>query len=410
MKMLFSKSVLTIIRYIFIILIVNLIIIKNSYAEDTTESYGGFGTMSLGCCGWTENFLGDMYNVNPTEWIGIGLEFPQVQFHVQQDIRANGSIHALGFLSSGGNINSGGLIRAEGLLTSGDYIQSDKLARQDGGVRLAAINEQGEIIELPLPPSMINWYNNLFNEDFFDHNNYNIGTLDPIPIDFFDPSIFNIQPYAGMTVIDCSNGPFWYTRYDNNADKYYKVIICNPMVGIGTIKPERMLHVAGSSLFEGALRIFRPNSEAYSYGLDVHVGHESAKSIVVTHNENENFIVWGNGVVGARAVKITSGTHTSNFPDYVFAPDYKLMSIREFSEYINKNKSLPHLPTAKEVKDAGYIDLADLQLRTVRSLEEQSLYIISIKDENDALKEQLDAANKRLEAFEKRLEQLENSK
>ncbi len=54
-----------------------------------------------------------------------------------------------------------------------------------------------------------------------------------------------------------------------------------------------------------------------------------------------------NGVIRAKEVKIEA----SPWPDYVFAPDYKLPTLQEVARHIEENRHLPGIPSAAEVAD-----------------------------------------------------------
>lgn len=48
-------------------------------------------------------------------------------------------------------------------------------------------------------------------------------------------------------------------------------------------------------------------------------------------------------------------------PDYVFEPDYKLPSLEQLQAYINQNKHLPEVPSAKEMEQDG-INLSEMNM------------------------------------------------
>ena len=66
----------------------------------------------------------------------------------------------------------------------------------------------------------------------------------------------------------------------------------------------------------------------------------------------------------------------ANWPDYVFADDYNLMSLEELEKSIEMNKHLPGLPSAAEIEDNGLM-LGDMQKRMLEKVEELTLYTIS---------------------------------
>jgi hypothetical protein len=95
------------------------------------------------------------------------------------------------------------------------------------------------------------------------------------------------------------------------------------------------------------------------------------------------------GGIISRDVKVTA----NNFPDYVFDADYALMTLDELRMYLHINGHLPAIPSASEVAKNGGVEVGDMQLRLLKTLEEQQLYILQLHDELVALKARL----KRLE-------------
>lgn len=112
-----------------------------------------------------------------------------------------------------------------------------------------------------------------------------------------------------------------------------------------------------------------------------------------TSNSTPKLVI--NDSEGATVFKVFADGHTystelnvllkSSFPDYVFEKDYKLMSIYELEQYINKNKKLPKLPTAEKVNEDG-LDLGEMNRLLVEKIEELTLYIIQLKREIDEVK------------------------
>jgi hypothetical protein len=78
----------------------------------------------------------------------------------------------------------------------------------------------------------------------------------------------------------------------------------------------------------------------------------------------------------------------SNWPDYVFAGDYKLMSLQEVEQWICKNKRLPGIPSAAEV-EAGGFDLGEMQKKLLEKVEELTLYAIEQDKKIDRLEAKL---------------------
>lgn len=94
-----------------------------------------------------------------------------------------------------------------------------------------------------------------------------------------------------------------------------------------------------------------------------------------------------NGTIGAREVKVTLA---SPWPDYVFAPEYKLKTFEELSQFLATEKHLPYMPKASDVETEGTQSLGETQQNMLRSLEELYLYVLELKADNLELKKQIE--------------------
>ena len=111
-------------------------------------------------------------------------------------------------------------------------------------------------------------------------------------------------------------------------------------------------------------------------------------------------------------VSVTPGS----VPDYVFAPDYELMSLEDIATYIRSHKHLPNIPAAQEMEQNGQ-DVGRLQLRLLEKIEELTLHTIrqeetisqqsnelkklrQLEDRNQKLEKQLEHLLSRIEALE----------
>ena len=92
-----------------------------------------------------------------------------------------------------------------------------------------------------------------------------------------------------------------------------------------------------------------------------------------------------NGNVKAKKVIVSQ----TGWPDYVFDTSYSLRSLSEVETYIRKNKRLPEVPSAAEVEEKG-VSVGDNQALLLKKIEELTLYLIEIKNENAALKKRID--------------------
>ncbi len=130
-----------------------------------------------------------------------------------------------------------------------------------------------------------------------------------------------------------------------------------------------------------------------------------------TYSDAEGYlstmIVKGNGNVGIGTASpdskltVRGKIHTQEItidlsvpaPDYVFATDYKLLTIEEVQKYIKEKGHLPNIPSAKEMETNG-VELGRINMKLLEKIEELTLYVIQ--------------QNKEINTLKKKVEQLEN--
>lgn len=83
-------------------------------------------------------------------------------------------------------------------------------------------------------------------------------------------------------------------------------------------------------------------------------------------------------------VKVAVKT-TSNWADFVFNEDYKLMPLNEVESFLLKNKHLPNVPSAIEMVENG-LDVAQMDAKLLEKVEELTLYIIAQNKQIEELK------------------------
>lgn len=117
------------------------------------------------------------------------------------------------------------------------------------------------------------------------------------------------------------------------------------------------------------------------------------RSITVSDGVANQFRVTPGGVVRSRRVRVD----LDPIPDYVFEPDYDLISIEALEAYIKENGHLPNIKSASEYGAIGYIDLGELEVKLLEKIEEQTLYTIELKKELNAIKAQLERLSELLD-------------
>jgi hypothetical protein len=119
---------------------------------------------------------------------------------------------------------------------------------------------------------------------------------------------------------------------------------------------------------------------------------------------------------------ITYGAPETDIPDYVFDPNYQLMTPEDLGKFVAHEKHLPNVPAASEVKEKG-LNLSEFQMKLLEKIEELTIYTvqqaktiqtqqITIKDHKNALERKdaemaaLKSQNSTLDARVAALEQM----
>lgn len=115
--------------------------------------------------------------------------------------------------------------------------------------------------------------------------------------------------------------------------------------------------------------------------------------IAMGSNGNTPVVVPDGYLLGIKGKLITEEIMVQlygTWPDYVFGSQYKLMDLSEVEKYVVKNKSLPGIPNEQEVKEKGGIELGQLNKLLLEKLEENTLYLINLSKQNEALRKEVE--------------------
>jgi hypothetical protein len=88
-----------------------------------------------------------------------------------------------------------------------------------------------------------------------------------------------------------------------------------------------------------------------------------------------------NGNITCKEVEVS----LTGWSDFVFDDQYRLPSLAEVGTYIEKNKHLPGIPSSEEMLKSG-VKLGVMNAILLQKIEEITLYMIRLQDENEALK------------------------
>lgn len=153
-----------------------------------------------------------------------------------------------------------------------------------------------------------------------------------------------------------------------------------PLSGIKTVE------VPYQNRFKG--NVYLPGSGIWTDDGKVGIG---------TENPDTKLTV--NGAIHTKEVRVDVQSPMT-VPDYVFANDYKLRTLKEVEKYINQNSHLPEIPSAKEFEKNG-IQLAEMNLVLLKKVEELTLYAIEQQKSTEKLMKIIEEQNKRLQYLEK---------
>src|SRR5690606_10890185 len=205
----------------------------------------------------------------------------------------------------------------------------------------------------------------------------------------------------GSNCLTDENGnttPIWHSTPGNPYGYLYTGDNCPAHVGIGINTPNYEFVVHGDAHVDGSIMIGNytdPNSAHLSV---FHHPSASTNLLVLGHYHpgtqvvDKKFLVTGSGLVYTTEVKVRL---SQDFPDYVFKDEYQLLSIAELDSFIVQNGHLPNVPTADQVSEDG-LALGEMQRVLLEKIEELTLYIIELNNDNHALKEQLSSLESKL--------------
>lgn len=94
--------------------------------------------------------------------------------------------------------------------------------------------------------------------------------------------------------------------------------------------------------------------------------------------------------------------------DFVFGDNYQLPSLEKIEAFIKKNKHLPEIPSAENMKKDG-AGVAEFQTKLLQKIEELTLYMIEMKKNNDLQSNRLKVLEEENTALKNRISLLEKS-
>lgn len=111
----------------------------------------------------------------------------------------------------------------------------------------------------------------------------------------------------------------------------------------------------------------------------------NGKVQIGTEETLDDYLMTIGGKVMAEGLKVQL---EGEWSDYVFENDYERNSLAEIESYVQANKHLPNVPSAKEIGADG-INVAEMDATLLRQIEELWLHVIDLNKEKEALEARL---------------------
>jgi hypothetical protein len=256
-----------------------------------------------------------------------------------------------------------------------------------------------------------------------------IGRFSPAPVDAFSHSMHLGISSATSTT---PNIPYW-----SNNDPLAKLMIgtdgsptmlidgmSNGRLGINTLTPQEKLDVNGQVRWGTARGLLKTE-----HGASLELGGSGTPYLDFSNDAATDFDVRlaldGDDMLNIKGGKVRIGDYTTApsaagfvgyqlfvkegirtekvkvdiptgvWADYVFAPTYRLRPLSEVEKFIQTNRHLPDVPSAKELETNG-LDLAEMHRIQMQKIEELTLYLLELKKENEELQKQLKEIKEKL--------------
>ena len=164
----------------------------------------------------------------------------------------------------------------------------------------------------------------------------------------------------------------WTEYYENNTDCAYLFEDCLPS----------LMYILGTFKETIACQDWIRRNTAGTCSTTEDIRSSSKVAIGTEKTSGLSQLTVKNGIITDK-VKLCKWSNL--WCDYVFDDDYDLMSLKEVDAYIEKNKHLPGMPSAKEIEEEGSINIGDITFRQQEKIEEIFLHLIQMEKEIDDL-------------------------
>ncbi|MEM1245658.1 MAG: hypothetical protein AAGK22_04770 [Acidobacteriota bacterium] len=135
------------------------------------------------------------------------------------------------------------------------------------------------------------------------------------------------------------------------------------------------------------LQFFTTTNGTSSMSVRMTLDHEGSLGIGTTSPSEKLHVA--NGNIRVQNGHFIENTTELDVPDFVFDPSYELMPLATLAQYVQDERHLPEIPSAKEMAREG-MKLGELQLKLLQKIEELTLHTIRQQEEIDSLREALE--------------------
>jgi len=115
----------------------------------------------------------------------------------------------------------------------------------------------------------------------------------------------------------------------------------------------------------------------------------SKGNVAIGDTISKQHALYVNGQVGVKGIVYCEELKVDPevVPDYVFEDDYKLRKPGEIKQFLDANKHLPGIPSAKEITANG-LSVGEMQMKLLEKVEELTLYMLQQQKDIDNLKQE----------------------
>lgn len=260
---------------------------------------------------------------------------------------------------------------------------------------------------------------------YYNGGNVGIGTSTPEEklgvngaMQLLDPNDNNRKMWLGY-FSDFTNQYSFINSWDQSAFTFRNLLLYASKVGVNTTVPIQDFDINGRlNIRKGVIQNYDPANpilvngtedlglystrqgfnirivtkqapiQFYTNGLFAPVGGE-IPAMQITQNGNvgigtlttdATYLLSVKGKIRAEEIRVQTG-----WADFVFKPEYKLLSLSELESYIKENGHLPEIPSEQEVTNNG-VELGNISSKLLQKIEELTLYVIEQQKEIEKLK------------------------